>query len=126
MSHFQVNDIVICKPADDKRCEENRNFEIYARVVEVNREKDTLRMDCYLKKGEVHMEKRILQTLPLSEMEQKYYQPMNNEEIIEFRDGLCKWLCNVKHLNYIDAPDVQATFDVINPLAERIEHGEKA
>ena len=124
---FQKDDLVICKPAESKHNGSNKNFEIYARVAEVDRESDTLRLDSYLKQGRLHQEKRILQSLPLSEMERdEYYQPMNDSEILEFRDNLCAMLTEAGFANRLDAPDVHATFEIANERAEEIEHHKDA
>ena len=98
MYSFQKDDLVICKPEEHKRSESNNPFEIYARVDEVDRDRDKVRLDCYQKQGNFHLESRITKLLPLSEMEEnELYQPMNEEEIIEFRDNLCKLLSH-EHL----------------------------
>ena len=125
MYKFQKDDLVICKP--EERSESNKPFEIYARVAEVDRNRDKVRLDCYQKQGSFHIEDRITKQLPLSEMEEnKFYQPMNEEEIIEFRDNLCKLLTSSSFRNNMYAIDVQATFELANEKAEEIERNQKA
>ena len=125
MYKFQKNDLVICKPAEDKRSDNSINFEIYARVVDVEREKDILYLDCYLKQGRVHMESRINKALPLFDMEYHYYQPMNYKEIMQFHDGLCdfisspKYKNNIFYRNDINASVVQTTLDIVNKAIEK-------
>ena len=127
MYSFQKDDLVICKPEEHKRSESNKPFEIYARVDEVDRDRDKVRLDCYQKQGSFHLESRITKLLPLSEMEEnEFYQPMNEEEIIEFRDNLCKLLTSPNFCNNMYVIDVQATFELANEKAEEIERNQKA
>ncbi len=124
---FCVDDLVICKPDEEKRTEDNKDFEIYARVAEVDREADALRLDCYMKQGRLHMEKRILQALPLVYTEEmEYYKPMNDSEILEFRDNVCELLESPNFANRLDKPDVMATFEIANEIAEEIERSERS
>lgn len=86
MSTFHVNDLVICKPEEERRSKNNTMFECYARVLFVNREKNITQLDRYLQYGEVCMDSTN-KMLALDEFE-KLYQPMNKEEILLFKDGL--------------------------------------
>ena len=125
MYSFQKDDLVICKP--EERSESNKPFEIYARVAEVDRDRDKVRLDCYQEQGNFHLESRITKLLPLSEMEEnELYQPMNEEEIIEFRDNLCKLLTSPSFRNNMYVIDVMATFELANEKAEEIERIQKA
>lgn len=84
--HFREGDFVICKPAEELREPENVNFEIYARVVKVDPEKDTVTLDRYLKCGQLHFS---VKELPLTSLEEDgYYQPMNKQELATFITGL--------------------------------------
>lgn len=126
MYKFQVDDLVICKPAEQERDDSNRDFEIFARVAEVDRDRDTVRLDCYQKQGRLHLESRIKQELSLSELEHgEFYQPLNNDEVLDFRDGLCDLLTSTSFRNNLFSMDVQATFDLANEAAEEIEHDRK-
>lgn len=125
MYKFEKDDLVICKPAEHERTEGNKPFEIYARVAEVDREKDILRLDCYQRQGRFHLESRMKKELSLSEMERnEFYQPLNDDEILDFRDGLCDLLMN--KTNYLYSMDVQATFELANERAEEIERESKS
>lgn len=84
--HFREGDFVICKPAEELREPSNIEFEIYARVVKVDPEKDTVTLDRYLKCGQLHFS---VKELPLTSLEEdRYYQPMNKQELATFITGL--------------------------------------
>jgi hypothetical protein len=125
MYKFQKDDLIICKPAEQERDDSNKDFEIYARVAEVDRDRDAVRLDCYQKQGRLHLESRMKKELSLSEMERnEFYQPLNDDEVLDFRDGLCDLLTN--KMNYLYSVDVQATFDLANEMAEEIERERKS
>ena len=122
MYKFQKDDLIICKPVEQERDDSNKNFEIYARVAEVDRDRDVVRLDCYQKQGRLHLENRITKELSLSELERnEFYQPLNNDEILDFRDGLCDLLVSSGFCNNLYSMDVQATFELANEMAENIE-----
>ena len=84
---FKKNDLVICKPEEDKRNDSNKNFEIYARVVVA--ETGNVMLDRYMKNGSLSITQRL--EVP----EEKYfeggkvmYQPMNKQEMRLFQKGL--------------------------------------
>lgn len=86
MYQFEVNDLVICKPEEEKRCKGNQEFEIYARVVEVIREENKIKLDKYQRNGAFSCSSD--KYLPLDECESKLYQPMNDKEVLLFLNGL--------------------------------------
>lgn len=89
MYKIKKNDLVICKPAEDKRTSSNIDFEIYARVVKVDRKKDILLLDQYQKQGRLYITFQSNKPLSLSATEHNaYYQPMNTQEIADFLKGL--------------------------------------
>jgi len=113
MYKFKEGDFVICKPSEEKRCEGNKEFEIYALVVEVDRDKDILRLDKYLKQGRLHMEKVPQHHLARMESE-GFYQPMNDFEIKEFFDGVAALLSSTRFQNNLYANDVRRTFEALD------------
>lgn len=113
MYNFEEGDFVICKPSEEKRNDSNKNFEIYAYVVEVNRDKDTLRLDRYLKQGRLHIEKSP--EFHLKEMEKDgFYQPMNDYEIADFYDGVAELLSDARFLNNLYSNDVHQVFEALD------------
>ena len=127
MYKFQKDDLIICKPAEQERDDSNRDFEIYARVAEIDRDRDTVRLDCYQKQGRLHLESRIKQELPLAELERnEFYQPLNEDEILDFRDGLCDLMTSTSFLNNLYSMDVQATFELANEMAEEVDRNKSA
>ena len=73
----------------------------------------------------VNLEGTDIRELSLSEMERhEFYQPLNDDEILDFRDGLCDLLMN--KTNYLYSMDVQATFELANERAEEIERESKS
>lgn len=117
MYKFQKNDLVVCKPPEDKRNDSNINFELYARVADVDREKDILYLDIYIIQWCIHTNYRIsqdLSKLSLTQMEHAaYYRLMNDDEIMLFHDRLSDFI-NARHKNYLCSPDVQTTLDIVN------------
>lgn len=83
---FQKNVLVICKPAEEKRSESNMDFEVYARVVNV--EDAFVYLDRYLKMGAIHMDSQGKPAKILIADAEKYYQPMNDEEKQRFAKTL--------------------------------------
>lgn len=93
---FKESDLVICKPRGGVT-ESNEDFCIYARVVKVDRENDSLFLDRYLRHGATKLcgkkdtiyERSFREGLPLSRVEEeRLYQPMELSEIEKFCDGL--------------------------------------
>ena len=112
MYNFEEEDFFICKPSEEKRNDSNKNFEIYARVTEVDREKDVLRLDKYVKKGRVYFGNI---NHGLKEMEANgYYQPMDDIEISDFYNGVAEYLRNSKNDNRKKLNDVQQTFEALD------------
>lgn len=84
MRQFRIDDLVICRNV------KNKEESIYARVVNVDRKKNTIELDKYLRQGEVCC-KSSQTVLPyLDEIENSLYQPMSNDEITSFHEGLTK------------------------------------
>lgn len=122
MYTFEKNGLVICKP-DSEVSEAEKDHLIYARVVSVDRSKDEVVLDRYLKEGQVHYQYYSKQSpkLPLMRLENEgYYQPMTDEEILKFRDGLVKLVASPYQADRLDNVDVSATFEVVNERAEEI------
>lgn len=116
---FKENDLVICKP-DGEIPEASKDHLIYARVVSVDRKSDIIVLDRYLNEGKLRC--KLWSGLPLTRLENEgYYQPMNDEEILKFRDGLAKLLTSPYQANRLDNLDVSATFEVVNKAADKIE-----
>lgn len=116
---FKKGDFVICKPPEEKRSEGNKDFEIYAYVVEVDRKNDILRLERYLKQGKLHMEQSP--KFHLAEMEKDgFYQPMNYDEIKEFYDGVASLLASAKFQNNLYTNDVRWTFEALEAAVEDI------
>lgn len=120
---FKEGDFVICKPPEEKRCEGNKDFEIYAYVVEVDRENDVLRLERYMKQGKLHMEKSP--KFHLAEMEKEcFYQPMTDYEINEFYDGVAELLTSAKFQNNLFANDVRRTFEALQKTVGEVTRNE--
>ena len=89
---FKKNDILILrrKPQDDETpaqaCQNASGFNICARVLSVDREKNIILLDRYQKMGQLQLDQRIqcLSDLAL----RNYYQPMNKDEMLVFCDGI--------------------------------------
>lgn len=120
MKHtLEKNDLVICKP-NGEIPEESKDHLIYARVVSVDRKADIVVLDRYLNEGQLHI--KLPPELPLARLENEgYYQPMNSEEILKFRDGLARLVTSPLQANRLDNVDVSATFKAVNEAAEKIE-----
>ena len=83
---FKPDDLVICKGGNG----ESSSFNIYARVVSVDAENDTVLLDKYTGYGMVDWQQK---PLPLLEMElAQMYVPMNKDEIQKFHQGLTERL----------------------------------
>lgn len=116
---FKENDLVICKP-DGEIPEASKDHLIYARVVSVDRKSDIVVLDRYLNEGKLHC--KLWSGLPLTRLENEgYYQPMNDEEILKFRDGLVNLVTSPYQVNRLDNNVVSATFEAVNEAAEKIE-----
>lgn len=96
MTQFKENDFIICKPKEEKRCKENRAFEIYARIVKIDESENTAFLDKYLDQGQTHCDpgidrerNQVYMKFPLNELS-TYYQMMNEDEKRIFRDNLEK------------------------------------
>lgn len=72
---FQTGDLVICKGVHDDR---DKSFDIYARVLEADRENDVLRLDCFQEYGKYHYGERKVSLNSLEST--KMYKAMNQEE----------------------------------------------
>lgn len=113
MYQFEVNDLVICKPEEEKRCKGNQEFEIYARVVEVIREENKIKLDKYQRNGAFSCSSD--RYLPLDECENKLYQPMNDKEVLlfytglEVLDSLPRWKKSAETDNTIECVQEKAT-----------------
>lgn len=125
---FQKNDLIICKP-NGEIPEDVKNFAIYARVVSVDREADTVYLDRYMREGRLHINANKNNTpskMPLARVENEgYYQPMNDDEVLKFHNGLAKLMASSYQGRKIDNFDVGTTFEVVNEAAERIERERK-
>ncbi len=118
MYKYQKDDLIIRKPKEEKINEKNKNHLVYARVVDVDRKADTIVLDRYLKEGRLRLDIEWPPKLPLSRLEnENYYQKMNDDEIMRFRDGLME----LNDSWFFDNEYVRATFEVVNELAEKIE-----
>lgn len=116
---FKENDLVICKP-DGEIPEASKGHLIYARVVSVDRKSDIVVLDRYLNEGKLRC--KLWSGLPLTRLENEgYYQPMNDDEILTFRDGLAKLITSLQQVYKLDNTDVRATFEAVNEMAEKIE-----
>ena len=123
---FKENDLVILRrEGKDETSEQARRnaleFEICARVVWVNRETNTILLDRYQGRGSLQ---HRCQSQSLSEIAlQDYYKPMNEEEILEFRDGMAAALADpIKSQKFNDKNIALATFEIVNERAEQIEY----
>ena len=113
MYKFKEGDFVICKPSEEKRNDSNKNFEIYAYVVDVDRKHDILRLDRYMKQGRLHMEKSP--KFRLKDMEKDgFYQPMEESEIKDFYDGVAALLADSRFQNNLYSNDVRWTFEALD------------
>lgn len=127
---FAEGDIIIAKrpQRDDETKEQaernSKEFSLCARVVSVDHKKDELILDKYLSCGKVSCSPQ-----PMSLLETElygYYRPMNKQELLDFRDGLTKLLCDPIKSQRLDTPYITFdTFERVNILAEHIERRQK-
>lgn len=82
---FHEGDLLICKPAEEKRKPDNTDFEVYAKVVLVSGNGETVVLQRYLKQGRLQTRSARLQAWQVRQL----YKKMNEAEEAEFKKN-CK------------------------------------
>ncbi len=80
-------DLIICKPQESQRNSSNKNFEIYARVIEADKN-GNVALDRYIKCGAVTVRHGNRKLVPEFLFADPMYQPMNAREMRDFKQGL--------------------------------------
>lgn len=84
---FKKDDFLICKPQECQRNSSNKNFEIYARVIEADKN-GNVALDRYIKCGAVTVRHGNRTLVPEFLFADPMYQPMNMQELRDFKQGL--------------------------------------
>lgn len=121
---LKPGDFIICKPDDKKRDPSSVDFEIYARVDNVDRCFNFLETTSFLKQGRLYQGRRVL---PLAVCEERYYQPMNMRELEEFIGGLFA-LSASKEYDWMKESEKENILDIKKDAVEawlKFEKGEQ-
>lgn len=128
---FKEDDIIIAhrKTGEDETPEQaagnDAEFAICARVLEVDRQNDTLLLDKYMKRGEVDV-KNYPQSLLEAELLGKY-EPMNALDVLMFHEGLETLAkCSPKSRKLNDRETTLETLDVVAELEAELSAEELA
>ena len=97
---FSAGDFIICKPAEELREPSNKDFEVYARVIKVDRSCNAMEIVSFLKQGQLLQGRR---GLPLDQCEEHYYQPMDKQDLESFIRGLFGLLTSVNYLRLMES-----------------------
>ena len=113
---FKEDSLIILRADDPKSRILNGSAETYARIVEIDREANTVKLDAYHDYGrECNHIANVNADLSLIE---KDYELMTSPEILAFRDGLTD-LTSGEHAAY--SAETAKTLDVVNEAAEKVE-----
>ena len=86
---YKINDFLICCPKDDSlRDAKNKDFELYARIIDIDENEGTITLDKYLKEGKLHNLYKGHPHVNTFEDVDEYYRPMRYDELTSFRTNL--------------------------------------